>query len=191
MEESIGMLNGLFAGEAVTFHGEHYRVTDLRSYPPTTDGRPLPLVIGGGKRRMLQLAGRHADTVGVMTSTLTTTFSTTANPEERRTAGVRARLDWILEGAGERFPEIELSTGAEIIVSDSRACRIEQLIIDNGWSGLTRADIDDMPLAQAGSLDAIADGLRHVRAQFGFSYFVLSDAQMDELAPLVARLAGS
>jgi alkanesulfonate monooxygenase SsuD/methylene tetrahydromethanopterin reductase-like flavin-dependent oxidoreductase (luciferase family) len=148
-------------------------------------------VIGGGKRRILQLAGRHADTVGVMTSTLTTTFSTTANPEERRTAGVRARLDWIREGAGERFTEIEFSTGAEIIVSDSRASRIEQLTIDNGWSGLTTAEIDDMPLVQIGSLDAIADGLRRVREEFGFSYFVFSDAHMDELAPLVARLAGT
>lgn len=191
MEESIAILNGLFAGKAVTFNGDHYHVAGLCNYPPSASGQPLPLVIGAGKRQALRLAGRHADTVGVMTSTLTTTFSSTANPEERRTAGVRARLDWIREGAGDHFAEIELSTGAEIIVTDNRACRTEQLIAENGWSGLTSADIDDMPLVKIGTLDAIADGLRHAREEFGFSYFVFSDARMDELAPLVARLVGA
>lgn len=191
MEESIGILKGLFSGEPATFNGNYFQVVDLQNYPPTTSGGPLPLVIGGGKRRILQLAGRHADTVGIMTSTLTTTFSPTANPEERRTAGVRARLDWVREGAGERFLQIELSTGPDMIVTDAKASRVDRFIAENDWSGLTPADIDDMPLVQIGSIDAIAGGLRRVRDEFGFSYFVISDAEMDELAPLVACLANT
>jgi probable F420-dependent oxidoreductase len=190
MEESICILKQLLSGEPADFHGDHYAVSGLENYPPTASGRKLPLVIGGGKKRALQLAGRHADTVGVMTSTLTTTFSSTANPEERRAAGVRARLNWIREGAGERFPHIELSTGADIIVTDHKANRVDQFVRDNGWDGLTPGEIADMPLVQIGSLDAIADGLRQARAEYGFSYFVVADAEMDDLAPLVARLAG-
>lgn len=190
MEESIGILKGLLAGEAVTFNGEHYQVDTLRNFPTPASGR-LPLMIGGGKKRVLQIAGREADIVSVMTSTLTTTFSATADPNERRTAAIEARLGWIREGAEDRFAQIELSTGADMIVTDSKASRTGQFIAEHGWSGLTPADIADMPLVQIGSLDAIADGLRAVRERFGFSYFVISDSQMDEFAPLIARLVNT
>ncbi len=190
MEESIKILKGLLAGEAVTVKGDHYDVHALQNFPTPTAGR-IPLVIGGGKKRVLQIAGREADTVGVMTSTLTTTFSSTADPDERRTAAVEARLGWIKEGAGMRFDQIELCTGADMIVTDAKASHVEQLIDTNGWSGLTASDIADMPLIQIGSLDAIADGLHEIRERFGFSYFVIDDSEMDDLAPLIAHLANA
>jgi probable F420-dependent oxidoreductase len=87
MEESINVLKTLFAGEEATFKGAHYDLNALSNFPTPATGR-VPLVIGGGKKRVLQIAGREADVVGVMTSTLTTTFSSTADPEGRRAAGV-------------------------------------------------------------------------------------------------------
>ena len=47
---------------SATFAGEHYRVTDAVASPtPVTPGGP-PLVIGGGGRRILTLAGQYART---------------------------------------------------------------------------------------------------------------------------------
>ena len=41
-----------------------------------------------------------------------------------------------------------------------------------------------------GSVDQIVEGMQARREQYGFSYYVLFDHAIDEVAPIVARLAG-
>ena len=63
--EAITVLDGLFAEGPFSFDGEHYRISDLDLQPkPIQRPRP-PLVLGGGGKRMLSVAARHADVVGV------------------------------------------------------------------------------------------------------------------------------
>jgi len=47
-----------------------------------------------------------------------------------------------------------------------------------------------MPSVLVGSVHEIADAMEERRARYGFSYYVVSDRQLDAVAPLVARLAG-
>ena len=42
-----------------------------------------------------------------------------------------------------------------------------------------------------GSVDSICDELIRRRETYGISYVTVGDAQMDEFAPVVARLTGS
>ena len=70
--ESIHLLKSLFDGSPVTFDGLHYRVTGLDSFPrPVQRPRP-PLLVGAGSPRMLRLAGREADIVGILPKALPT-----------------------------------------------------------------------------------------------------------------------
>jgi hypothetical protein len=39
-------------------------------------------------------------------------------------------------------------------------------------------------------VDQIVEGMQARREQYGFSYYVLFDHAIDEVAPIVARLAG-
>ena len=55
---------------------------------------------------------------------------------------------------------------------------------------MTPADVLAMPSVFIGSLDHIAEQMEERRARYGFSYYVVSDRQLDRAAPLVARLAG-
>ena len=41
-----------------------------------------------------------------------------------------------------------------------------------------------------GSLDEIAEDMQRCREKFGFSYYLVSDTQAEELAPLVERVSG-
>ncbi|MCW2756661.1 MAG: class F420-dependent oxidoreductase [Nocardioidaceae bacterium] len=65
LAESLAVLRGLFGEAPFSFDGEHYRISDLQGLPaPVRPGGPTFLV-GGGGSRVLGVAGRYADVVGI------------------------------------------------------------------------------------------------------------------------------
>ncbi len=189
LEEALKIIKGLWAPEPLTFAGQHYRVQALAGVPkPAQQPRP-PILIGGGHRRMLALAGREADIVSFLTTSVAS-GTVVDDPRERFAAVVQQKIDWVRAGAGDRFAEIELSLIPSIRISDRRRQTTEQLIAARGWSGITVDDVWDMPSLLIGSVEQIADDLLRRRERYGFSYYVVSDAHADEFAPIIARLAG-
>lgn len=68
---------------------------------------------------MLALAGRHADIVGIM-NTSVATGEVRVDPREFCPEAVERRVALIAKGAGDRFAEVELSHVADVIVSEDR-----------------------------------------------------------------------
>ena len=68
LAESLEIMRALWRSGSATFAGEYYRVAEAVASPaPVTPGGP-PLVIGGGGRRILTLAGQYAQTVSIVPS---------------------------------------------------------------------------------------------------------------------------
>jgi hypothetical protein len=138
---------------------------------------------------MLRLAGREADIVGVLTSS-TRTGTLVADPAERLAAAVEEKLERVREGAGSRFPEIELSLIADLTVTDRRAEAVERLIEARQWQDVKPADVLAMPATLMGSHEEVAATIAERRERFGFSYYVVPDRALEAFAPVVAALAG-
>jgi probable F420-dependent oxidoreductase len=189
LAEAIAVLKGLFAEAALTFAGTHYSINNLNGFPKPTQRPHPPILIGAGHKRMLMLAGREANIVGILTTSVAT-GRMVDDPLARMTARVSEQIAWVREGAGARFDDIELSTVATLIITDQRRARTEQWIRERGWSGVTAEQVWDMPAVLIGSVDQLVDDLHHRREQLGFSYYVVSDQSAETAAPLVARLAG-
>src|SRR5438477_3550612 len=68
-EEAIDIITQLLNGEAVDFEGRHYRLSKFNSVTIPVQ-RPLPLLIAGGGQRMLRLAARRANIVGIVPQSL-------------------------------------------------------------------------------------------------------------------------
>ena len=61
------------------------------------------------------------------------------------------------------------------------------------WWSSTAASVDDLldsPFVQIGTVDQIVESLEKGREKYGLSYRVIFDANLEEFAPVVARLAG-
>jgi probable F420-dependent oxidoreductase len=188
LEEAIAILDGLFADGPFSFAGKHYTVAGLDGYPkPVQRPRP-PLLIGGGRRRVLTLAGRTADIVGILTTSVAS-GTVVDDASERLADAVQQKLAWVREGAGARYPELELSLIPTLRFEEDRERAAVELIADRGWLGVTAADVLAMPSVFIGSPAGIADQMEERRARYGFSYYVISDRDLDRAAPLVARLA--
>ncbi len=189
LAEAVRILRGLWSGEAFSFAGEHYTVAGLTNFPLPVQ-RPLPLLIGGGAKRMLSLAAREADIIGILTSSVAT-GTLVSEVNERMPARVAEKIGWIRDAAGNRFPAIELSAIITLLITDDREAVAARYARDTAWGGVTVTDVLAMPSVFIGTVDEIAADMRARREQFGFSYFVVSDALLDAAAPLVARLAGT
>ncbi len=189
LEETVRILDGLFGDGPFSFAGKHYAVSAIEGFPkPAQRPRP-PILIGGGRRRVLSLAGRSADIVGILTTSVAT--GTVVDEAAERLAGaVAEKLSWVAEGAGDRYADIELSLIPTLRFTEDRVGAAAELIRARGWRGVTPADVLEMPSVLVGSLSEIADVMEERRARYGFSYYVVSDRQLDDVAPLVARLAG-
>ncbi len=190
LSEAIAVLKGLFAEPPLTFAGAHYTISNLNGFPKPAQRPHPPILIGAGHKRMLMLAGREANIVGILTTSVAT-GRVVDDPLARMADRVAEQVAWVRAGAGERFAEIELSTVATVIITDQRRARTEQWIRERGWSGVTAEQVWDMPAVLIGSVDQLADDLHRRREQLGFSYYVVSDQSAAAAAPLVARLAGA
>ena len=189
LEETIRILDGLFGDGPFSFAGKHYTVTDLDGYPkPAQRPRP-PLLIGGGKRRVLTLAGREADIVGILTTSVAT-GTVVDDASERLADAVAQKLAWVREGAGARYPDVELSLIPTLLFEEDRERTATELIAARDWQGVTPADVLAMPSVFIGSPGEVVDQMEERRARYGFSYYVVSDRQLDRVGPLVARLVG-
>lgn len=189
LTEAIAIIKGLFGAEPVSFAGEHYRVTSHQNYPLPVQQPGPPLLIGAGKPRMLRLAGQHADIVGFLTTSVAS-GTMEDDPTERLAEAVAQKIAWVREGAGARFDQIELSLIPTIIITDDRDGAIARLIAERGWTGITPEQVAAMPAVLIGTIPEIARTFQARREQYGFSYYIVPDSQLEECAPLVATLAG-
>lgn len=188
LEEGLQVLKGLFADGPLTFAGEHYRITNLAGFPKPAQRPGPPILIGAGKRRMLTLAGQYADIVGFLTTSVAS-GALEDDPTERLAESVEQKIAWVRAGAGARFDQIELSLIPSVIITDDRQGRTEQLISERGWRGITPEQVRAMPAVLIGTVGQIVEELVARRERYGFSYYVVADAQLNAFAPIVAALA--
>lgn len=190
LEESLIILKRLLRGESVSFAGKQYAISTLTTFPPVVQHPRPPILLGAGSKRMLRLAGREADTVGILAKalpegTISEAFS------ERAPETMIQKIEWIREGAGARFSEIELSVVISPLITDDVDAAAEQYVARYDWGKVPVATVLELPTAFLGPVEHIADTMQARRELYGFSYYVVSDAKLDSFAPVVERLAGT
>ena len=189
LEESLQVLKGLLAGSPFSFSGVHYTVTDLESFPRPLQRPHPPILVGAGSRRMLGIAGREADIVGILPRALPN-GTISEDLAERSPEAIDRKVGWVRQAAGERFGAVELSMMVSVIVADDHRGAAEQLAVERGWGGAASEQVLEMPSVFVGSPDRIAELMEARRGRYGVSYYVVADEDVEALGPVVERLAG-
>ncbi|MGH9075821.1 MAG: TIGR03621 family F420-dependent LLM class oxidoreductase [Acidimicrobiales bacterium] len=187
LAEGLAIMKSLWSEGTATFAGRHYTV-DAAQGSPLPYSRPHPpVVIGGGSRRVLSLAAREADIVGINPSLA----AGEVGPETAASAlaeRFKERVAWVQESAGARFEELELQclTFAAMIVADGRELRRTMA----PSFGITAEQAETMPIVLVGTVDEVCEAIEARREEYGFSYWVVHDDAAEAFAPVVSRLAG-
>jgi probable F420-dependent oxidoreductase len=187
LADTVAFIRKFFAGEALDLDNAAVHVHDFKGQPAPVQAH-VPIMIGGGAKRVLTLAGSIADIVSFNFDNRAGAV-TPASIQSATDAGMQERLSWVKAGAGDRFDEIELEVGAYFtVVTDDPAAAAERMA---GMFKITPEEMVAHPNALIGTVDAICDRLVERREKYGISYVTVSDRNLDAFAPVVARLAGT
>jgi probable F420-dependent oxidoreductase len=189
LTEAVVIVKGLLAGEPFTFAGRHYRVAGHRIHPLPIQRPHPPIVVGGNAPRLLTLAGREADIVG-LTGIAFRQGGTQPDVSAWRTATVDERLAVVRESSGERYEHLELNALVQrVVVTDDRHRAAQELA--KRWPSLSAEDLLESPYLLIGTVGQMAEDLRARRERWGISYYTTFEPYLDALAPVVNRLAGT
>jgi probable F420-dependent oxidoreductase len=187
MAEALTIFKKFFAGGEVSFEGKHYSVKGLESAPAVVQKPHPPIVIGGGGRKMLELAAHEANTINV-------NFDLREGKPNRqvaqtgRAALTDEKLRWIRDAAGDRIDEIELGVWTLMAnVTEDRELVAQTLAPAMGFEP---TDVLDVPHFLLGTIDQIAQDLVARRERYGISHIVVPGDAADSLVPIVERLSG-
>jgi probable F420-dependent oxidoreductase len=188
LDEALTVIKGCFAGEPFSFAGEHYAITDYTATPKPAQQPHPPILVGGGAPRVLRLAGREADIVGINPN-LRAGEVTADAASDSVAEMIDKKVQWIREGAGDRFDDLELQVRYFVAaVTDDRRSLAEALAPGFG------VDPDaalEAGITCVGTIDEICDQIVARRERWGVSYTVIGNDLFEAFAPVVERLAGT
>lgn len=188
LQEAVAVIKGCWGGGPFSFVGDHYQVDEITCPRPFQTPHP-PILIAGGGPRMLKFAGSEADIVSIAPLTPgSSTFDGFWQDITKSGNSVGQQIDWIREGAGSRFNEIELSVFAHnVVVTENIEQATQDLVSQTATS---HDEIATSPHTLIGPPAAIVETLLDRREGHGISYVIFDSADLDAIEPVIAQLAG-
>jgi len=176
LEEALLIIRSMWTRETTSFEGKHFRVHEMpRAAAGLDESEPPRVLVGGGGPRVLGVAGRHADIVGInpKMSEGRITKATSADATAERTLEKVRHVHRAAEAAG-RDPElIELNTLVFVVAIADDPGPVRAAV--SKQTGLDPVEIARCPLFLTGSASEIQDRLMKQREETGISYVVIQD----------------
>lgn len=184
-EETVQIVKGLFASEPFSFSGKYYTIKDLNGQPKPVQHPHPPMYIGGGGKRVLSIAARQANIVGILP--IARTDESYQNMTDGMAEATQRKVTWIREAAGSRIDELELHTGMFVVIPTDNRNLVTQKMA--GRFGIAQEEVQQLTHILVGTVDQMCEDLMTRRDRYGISYVSVLLKDMEAFAPVVERLA--
>jgi probable F420-dependent oxidoreductase len=193
LEEALEIIRGVWSQDKTSFAGRHYTVTDAQA---AVLPRPAPprILIGGGGPKVLAVAGRHADIVGVNPKVAEGRI-TAAAMQDATAERTLEKVRWVKEAAakaGRDVNAIEWNALVFVAAVTDDPKPLREALARN--TGMSVEQVADCPLFLTGSAAELRERLERRREQTGISYVVVQGGKPEALESfaeaVVAPLAG-
>jgi probable F420-dependent oxidoreductase len=194
MVEAVAILRGFFADCPLSFNGTYYTITGLDGQPKPVQQPHPPFLIGGTRQRVLRLAAREADIVGLDLR------QDRESLPDAFPARMDERIGWVREAAGSRLDELDLSVLrvlGEIVVTREpgrAAAALARQIEERTGPIIPPDDILESPYTLIGSVPDLVAKIRRARERWGINSYLVGwfdDANLADVAPVIEQLAGT
>ena len=181
LEETITELRRFFSTELAALPGGRSPVPVQRT---GFDGSGPPLIVGGTGDRVLSVAARYADIIGVAG-----VYQVPGKPPGTFRVGTAAETDermrFVREQAGERAAGVEwhLLVQAVVPTDDRRAAAAD--LLSRFGSEMPVEEALETPFLLIGTHAQMAEQLRASRERYGFSYVTVHEPYYEAFEPVV------
>lgn len=193
LAESVEVLRRYWQPGEFAFRGQFVTVAVPadRLLPAQQNG--IPIFIGGGGQRILRLATRLADTIGVHINLKAGAFTIGTGAADVDQGAVQSaldeRLEWIRSGPREvqRDPELQLFF---MEVRAGKTSRDAAATVSPTF-GVSDEDVLASPYFLTGPTEEMANKLQAINASSGISYFTVREDHIDTMVPVMRALETS
>lgn len=187
--EALGIIKKHFADGLFSQSGEHYNVTNLNGFPKPVQKPHPPLLIGAGGKRMLGIAAREADIVGI-NPTLTAGHVNQDVFDSMSAEAVDDKVATFRAAAGSRMDQIELNHRAFLVSVKGNVDEAINDLNERFPVPLTPEFLTASPFALVGPANKLIEDLLARRERWGFSYVIVGPEDIEAFAPVVEALKG-
>ena len=185
--EGIKVIKGAMGQGPFSFSGEHYTITGYNGTPKPIQAPCPPILIGGGGKRVLSIAAREADIIGINA----TMSAGVVGPDAISTmtaAAVDEKVDIVRVAAGARLADVEMNVRAFLVnITDDAAGAAAGIAT---MMGVEQKMVEETPFALVGPPSKLIEDLLARRERWGFSYIIVGAEDIDSFAPVVSALNG-
>ena len=194
MLEAIAVMRGLFADGPFSYSGRFYTITDMDGGPKPVQKPHPPFLIGGKRERVLRLAAREGDIVGI---DLRQDGEAILDAFEAR---MDVRIGWIRDAAGDRLGAKDLSVLrllGDITVTKEPlkvAAKVARELAGDTGMDISARDVVESPFSLIGSVPQLVEKLKRHRQRWGINSILVGwfgDSGLHELIPVIEQLSGS
>ena len=187
LRESVDIISGLLRGEAISVDGEFYSVAGAAGTPSPVQSGGVPIMLAGGKEKMLTLAGEKADIIGINPGLAAGVIDEQAG-RDATLERTDQKLEWVRSAAGARFDSLTIQTRIHLaMITDDREAVAKEMA---PLLGITAEEALASPHALVGTVDQVVDEVLSWRERWGFSYISIDAGSIDDFAPVIEALDG-
>ncbi len=180
LDEALTVIRSLWTQEQTTFDGEFYKLKDAILWPKPVQKPHPPILVGGGGRGLLRIAGKHAATINIIPEVGSVGHISMENVAKTTDAVFQEKIKFVRGEAARngRKPEsIQISTMVAVVMLTSSAKETESMagMVGQGM-GLKAEQMLSSPMALIGTPEQCARELSRRSREWGVSQFVFAGA---------------
>ncbi len=186
LEEALRIMKQVWSGEEFSFAGDHYTIEGHSGFPLPAQQPHPPIYIGGGGKKLLAVAGRQADIIGIHVRNKRDWSDD--RPDNLR-AEIEQKRGWIKEAAGGRFEQLRFALllfAARVV--DTATERDDEYARIASANNMPIDAAIDSPYFLVGAAGELAEQLQELRETFDISHFTIGGSDVDGFAPVLERL---
>lgn len=188
LEEALTVIKSMLTNEETNFEGKHYKIKNMPKAGYLEEGDSPKIMVGGGGRMLLGVAGRNADIVGILRERFP---KLSDSLKESDYSGINRKIKWVKDAAYKagRDPDtirFQKHYFRPVITDDVDPA----LIAEAKLQKCSPNQLKDNPHFLYGDLDEVIMQLEALRANTGISYinFITGDPkQFDLFAEVIKR----
>lgn len=184
LAEVVSLIKAHCGGEELDHSGDFVRVRGYAGRPRPVQRPHPPIMIGGGGRRVLSLAGREADIVSISSVPFVARDADGLAPQ----AVAQRRIGFVRAAAGARFSGLDVESSPYFTETTGDPERVLAGLATS--TGISADVLRDHPNVLIGSAERLVELLCSRRETFGVNYVTVQQSQIESFAPVVDLLNG-